>query len=242
MRCIIANVRALICSALLFPAAVGCSGSAHKRYSDLPELCPLGNAARHQDLTRLNTLLSGRVDVNVHEKNGETALYDALECDRPECDNVPVIDALLNHGAALNLNLSGWGTPLTFSLTRDYGSQAASLELIHRGSPISKTCNGEDTDLSFATQNFELNVMSALLDGGADPNCKNSYGDGPLFWAVINGQADAAELLLKHGASLSESAPDGQTILQVAKTTNPDQDVQKKFSDTRNVLIRYGAK
>jgi ankyrin repeat protein len=219
---------------------LGCKASAHEH--TFPELSSLGNAARHQDLMRVKALLVADADVNAREKNGETALYDALECGQPNCANVPIIDALLEHGADLNLNLPWWGTPLTFSLTRDYGNPAATLELIKRGATVSKVCNGEESDLSFATQNFELDVMQALLERGADPNCKDSHSAGPLYWAAINGRADAVELLLKHGANPNEIAPNGQSILQSANTTNPAFAVQMEFTDTRKILIQNGEK
>ena len=220
--------------------ALGCKRNEGKSYTDLAELSPLGNAARHQDIARMNQLLANGVDVNAREKQGETAIYDALECAEPNCDNISTIDALLDHGAVINANLPGWGTPLTFSLTRDYGNPKASIELIRRGSPVSKTCNGEDIDLSLATQNFELDVMRALLEKGADPNCANKQGANALYWAAINGEASAVEILLEFGANVN--GPDGRPVIDVAKTTNPDRNVQKKFQETRAILAKYTAK
>jgi ankyrin repeat protein len=222
---------------VIFFCAIGCQ----MPYADRPELSPLGNAARHQDVTRLNQLLANGAEVNTHEKQSETALYDALECAQPNCDNVPTIDALLDHGAAANTNLPWWGTPLTFSLTRQYGNPKASVELIRRGSVVSKTCNGGDTDLSLATQNVELEVMRALLENGADPNCANERGATALYWAAINGEAPAVELLLRFGANPNEVSRDGLSILDIAQTTNPDRSVQKKFQKTRAILTKYGA-
>ncbi len=181
----------------------GCKHNNHEHY--FSELSPLGNAARHQNLAGVQTLLTRGADVNVREKNGETALYDALECGEPNCDNVLIIDALLDRGADVNTDLPWWGTPLTFSLTRDYGSQAATLELIRRGAQVSKTCNGEDTDVSLATQNFELEVVEALLERGADPNCKNSHGASALYWAQLNHRDDAVRLLQRYGAKTKEN-------------------------------------
>jgi ankyrin repeat protein len=225
---------------------VVCEGSGAKRYKDLPELSPLGNAARHQDLPRVKALIQAGADVNAAEKNGETPLYDALECEM-KCDNLPVVEFLLDHGAELNGARVGWGTPLTFSLTRQYGNAAATITLIRRGSIVSKSCNGEDTDLSLATQDSSLEVMEALLNKGADPNCRDSHGIVALYWAVINGQADRAELLLRHGADPNVKQPpigDSSklvTLLDCAKGTNPERRVQQNFEQTRAVLRRYGA-
>lgn len=53
-------------------------------------------------------------------------------------------------------------------------------------------------------ENGDIHAMSALLDGGADPNAKWSYNsDTPLLAAVANSRLEAARLLIERGADVN---------------------------------------
>jgi len=61
-----------------------------------------------------------------------------------------------------------------------------------------------------------LGKMRVLLENHADPNCIYC-GVNPLLQAVEMNHADAAQLLLQHGADLHAQAPSGDTARKAAK-------------------------
>ena len=69
--------------------------------------------------------------------------------------------------------------------------------------------------------------MDLLLANGADPDMGRSDGDTPLVLAVRLDLKDIVELLIRGGASLSETNEIGQTALAVAILENRDEIVYK---------------
>lgn len=64
-------------------------------------------------------------------------------------------------------------------------------------------------------KSFEL--VKLLLDGGADPNVSQAGGWTPLHQAAAHGRGETAEMLVKHGASLTAKSDDGRTPLEMAR-------------------------
>lgn len=69
------------------------------------------------------------------------------------------------------------------------------------------------------TSSWQFWEMQRLLEWGADPDYR--YGNDalvatPLFYAAAGGEIDLAELLLRHGASLTAVNSDGATAADVA--------------------------
>jgi hypothetical protein len=87
---------------VLCGAMFGCRSAIQTRYSDRLELTPLVNAAAHTDLNRVRRLIAGGANVCARTKNGETALYEAIERRTPDAENLRVVDALLKAGADPN--------------------------------------------------------------------------------------------------------------------------------------------
>lgn len=80
----------LLCSACHSDATLG--------YKDDPKLTPLMNAAEHNDLARVRTLLAQGADPRASTEQGKTALYEAIERTDLKADNLPIVDALLRAG------------------------------------------------------------------------------------------------------------------------------------------------
>ena len=130
---------------------LGCN-SKSASYINRPQLTPLMNAAASDDLSRVEKLISQGADVRQRTKNGETALYEAIERLDLNRDNLPVVDALLRAGADPN-DIEIFGTsPLIISLTRDHGNPAVTLRLLDAGARVPQNCGDGDSVLSLATQ------------------------------------------------------------------------------------------
>lgn len=74
------------------------------------------------------------------------------------------------------------------------------------------------TQLIRAIENHDLAGINKLLDEGADINepSTGKWSASPLYWATYFCMSDAAQLLLKRGASVSAPGPDGGTLLMAA--------------------------
>jgi ankyrin repeat protein len=88
-----------------------------------------------------------------------------------------------------------------------YGQWAAARQLLARGA---KTQLWHEAALGL------VDAIQGRLD--ADPALRGDALSGPLWNSCHGGQLAAAQLLLKHGADLSWSAPwSGQTSLDIAE-------------------------
>ncbi|MFN0134891.1 MAG: ankyrin repeat domain-containing protein [Phycisphaerae bacterium] len=68
-------------------------------------------------------------------------------------------------------------------------------------------------ELIKAVEAGDIASLRSLLDEGADPNFKTSYGETPLFLAINRHHDDVAMLLLDAGADANATADDGATPL-----------------------------
>ena len=207
----------------------GCHSNPTNGYKDHPQLTPLMNAARHNDLARVRRLLGEGADVKARTAQGETALYEAIYRADQEQDNLPVVDALLKAGA--DPDEKEFATPLILSLDI-YGNPSVTLRLLQAGAHVSHDCppqNSEDSLVSLGTMDSSTEVMRELIAKGSPVNCQFN-GATALYWAALNGQGDRVALLLKSGADPR------QQDLDAAKTSSSDSRVQGDFAKTHQLL------
>jgi len=63
------------------------------------------------------------------------------------------------------------------------------------------------TPLHHASYNGLMEMVSILLERGADVNAAAEDGSRPLDWARSGGEKEVAELLVKRGGEVGISAP-----------------------------------
>ena len=200
-------------------------------------MTPLMSASARGDLKAVKHLLNSGADVRLRTKDGETALYEAIEWRHPKQSNLPIVEALLHAGANPNETEIYGLSALQVSLTRDHINPDVTLLLLRSGAKVPRDCPKSDSVVSLATQDSSLEVINALIEKGAPVNCQDEHGQTALHWAALNGQADRVALLLKNGAEVGLINSEGKTALDVASTTNPDKRVQASFASTRAELI-----
>lgn len=223
---------AVVSAAVLLCSA--CHSNAAHRYKDDPQLTPLMNAARHDDLLRVRELLAHGADVKARTAQGATALYEAIERPDPNADNLPVVDALLKAGSDPNEVEFSTSNPLIISLTRDYANPLVTLRLLQAGAHVPHECpphNAEDSLVSLATMDSSTDVIRELIVRGGPVNCQYR-GASALYWAAINGEYDRVDLLLRSGAEPR------QQDLDATHYSGTDPHVQSNFAKTHDLLSK----
>ena len=98
--------------------------------------------------------------------------------------------------------------------------------LLDRGVPADApaTGGGRYSSLLIAASSGYVELMTTLLDAGANPNWQDQHGDTPLMAAVRIGSLPAVRLLLARGATANVTDEDGRTALTWA-VRNPRADI-----------------
>ena len=198
----------------------------------------------HADV--ISTLLAHGADANFVNFYGATAVD--LASQHPD-----VFSTLKANGAVVDSQ--------QLLEAAEEGDAELLLTLIDNGEDINSDINGE-TPLSLAVKNGHANVVSTLLDHGAESEIYNSF----LNEAAINGHADIAADLLAHGAdvnvkyfgqysALTDAAKNGHAdVVDILLSNGADINHQERdgeialvfaaisgHADVVSLLIKHGA-
>jgi ankyrin repeat protein len=161
----------------------------------------LADAAMHGDKATVRSLLKQKVDVNVPQGDGATALHWAAFQDDDEMAQL-LLDAGANVKAATR---EGAITPLFMACTN--GSAAMIERLLKAGADANSTKSNGTTALMIAAASGSAAAVQALLDRGADLKAKESaHGQTALMFAAALNRAEVIKVLMKHGADAGVSS------------------------------------
>ena len=204
---------------------------------------PLIEAVKRQDTAAVRQLLTKRVDVNVPDADGSTALHWAVQRNDSglvrqllaagarasaatrynvtplhlACvsGSTSIIEQLLAAGVDVNTPALDGQTPLmTTALS---GKADAVRLLLTRGARVNEVepVRGQSA-LMWAASEGHTAVTAVLLEAGADIKATSAGGLTPLLFAVRNAHRETAALLLSRGANVNDAAPDGTSALGMA--------------------------
>jgi ankyrin repeat protein len=159
---------------------------------------PLSEACTNSDAVMIEKLLKAGADPNARSSEGETALMTAART-----GSVESVKALLDHGADVNAKEQWLGqTALMWAVAENH--PAVVELLIARGADV----NARSTIREEKVKNkwFTANVVSAPPKGGLTP----------LLYAARQNSLQAAQMLVKAGADLNLTDPDGTSALVIA--------------------------
>ena len=171
---------------------------------------PLANAVQHMDRDTVRHLLERRIDVNVPQADGTTALHWAAYN-----DDLDLVNRLLAAGANARASNRYGVTPLTLACTN--GNAAVVSRLLDAGADANGTLPGGETPLMTAARTGKAAVVRALIVHGADVNAKEGRGrQSALMWAAAEGNVEVLDTLIEAGADFRTPLDSGFTPLLFA--------------------------
>lgn len=98
-----------------------------------------------------------------------------------------------------------------------FGSRVQ-LPLLNQGPAAQEevVLSDQDEELLKALANDDVDELATLLEAGADPNAQSSPGRPVLYLATVRGNAEAAKLLIDHGADVQAETVDGAILVKAA--------------------------
>lgn len=173
---------------------------------DLDGSTPLTIALRNNDLDMVDIILQAykenKVDINTKDKNGYTALHQAVLSD----DKV-LMRVLRTDSIDVDVENADKNRPLHYfcqSFKSPNCSEPFQL-FLEKGCNVNAQNNNGEAPLHKAIFNnsVRLLMVDMLLKNGANVNLTNSLGESALHYAVRLGRDDLVSVLLKAGADVT---------------------------------------
>ena len=198
------------------------------------------DAVKDGNHASVRSLLQQKTNVNAAEADGTTALHWAVRADDQE-----LVRLLLRAGAdARKANRYGV-TPLQLAAVN--GSVVLSKALLEAGADPNAVLPEGETILMTAARTGQPELVQLLLDRGANLKAHEQwYGENALIWAVAENHADAARVLIDHGADVevrsgSLTFPrrrNGQSVLSLGSWTPLMYAARENALDAARVLVK----
>ena len=184
------------------------------------------DAIRQGDNRQLSTLLSRKVNVNLAESDGMTALHFAVFKDNGEA-----VHLLLKANADPRVQNAYGITPLWLACQN--GNAELVRALLEAGADANDQQIGGQTVLMTAARSGSLESVKALVEKGADINARENRGQTAMMWASAEGHTDVVAWLVEQGADFKTPLKGGFTPLFFA--------IREGRFDTVKVLLSAGA-
>ena len=218
-----------ICARL---SSICLSHGADPNVRNLAGATPLHIATRASRSSTVSSLLAGGACPDVLDANGESALATAtkkcLTGLREIGKALPSIEALLKHGAEVNIRdctqqtplisvLRAFGNGLTHYKTRRCAEDVLRKMLLAGAKGDAVDADGKSVVMLAATSDYAAWLMDLVLLNGGDPSYVDAEGNSPLH--VVH-KACTAKSLVAAGADLERENAEGDAPLSAALAAN----------------------
>ncbi|KAK7094581.1 uncharacterized protein [Littorina saxatilis] len=177
---------------------------------------------------------SAKVDINMKDNKGETALYKACEA-----GHIGAVRLLLQQ-ENIDVNAASDGSWSPLLMVCIVGpTDIAQLHLLHKADVNMSGALGL-TPLNWACMHGYLDVVHLLLQHGADVNISGERGMTALNFACVENHHKIVRLLLQHGANVNIFDMEGETVLLMA-CTHGHQDIVQYVLQHNERSVLYTA-
>jgi ankyrin repeat protein len=167
-------------------------------------------AAHWDELEMADLLLRAGAKVNAADDYGVTALARASEN-----TSEAMVGRLLEAGADPNAAQKSGLTPLMIA-SRTGNAKVVKALIAKRANVNATTGETNATALMWALAMGHSEIITTLVEGGANVQTSTAKGFTPLMFAARNGDIDVAGLLITKGAGINDLASDGTHVLPFA--------------------------
>lgn len=167
---------------------------------------PLMRAVETGYVDIVNVLLKAKSDPNAKEPDGETVLIMAVKSRKPE-----IVSALIKAGADVKYVTPDGDTPALIAAQDNMPESVETIKILGQAKADMNVSNLVYTPLSYAVEQGNKEIVTALLDAGADPNVKTQSGRAPLLLALD--KPEIIELLISRKADPNLTDDSGGSAL-----------------------------
>src|SRR2546427_6121515 len=158
---------------------------------------PLVDAVKSGDKAAVLALLQQKVNVNMAEPDGTTALHWAVE--REDLD---LVDRLIKASANVNAKNDYGATPMSEAALS--GNVKIMEKLLDAGADVEAANSDGQTALMIVARTSNVEAVRSLLRHGADVNAKEQWREQTaLMWAAAEKQPAMVKELVTHGADVN---------------------------------------
>ena len=174
-------------------------------------------AVQHDNMDLLDMLIKAKADVNLADEGGATPLWVATYNANPV-----MVQRLLQAGADPNIALARGETPLMTA------ASIGDIEIVNallsaRADVNVAESQRKQTALMWAIAEGHADIVSSLIDHGADLRARSKGGYTPLLFASLNGKIESAKILVSMDVDINEISSDKSSPLLIAAAAGHDK-------------------
>ncbi|KAI0107186.1 ankyrin repeat-containing domain protein [Nemania sp. FL0031] len=200
-------------------------------------------AAYHNFAGIITILAEAGADLKKQNANGASPLHLIFKSSTPEGVGIDCLNALMEFQARIDINQTNKDGETVLHHCAEIGHLKAVQRLVRAGASLNHKDKSGYTALSQAVWHEQHEVVSYLLEHGADPNIVGSdlgFAETPLFLACLGCDYAMAKMLIDYGADLNYNSVSGygSPLMVVLASLSENQEDPDKLTQH---LLDHGA-